>query len=131
MSDTGTDINWPAGDLDPYFRIVDGMTALGQALSNRLTTPFGSLFADRNYGYDVRAQLNARMAETELYAVSANIVNQCMADERVFEVAPTLTFNPGTGVLRVELTGQSSIGPFRFVLSVNEVTVTLLNEAST
>ena len=67
-ADINTPIDSATGlpDLDPYFRVVTGRTAVAQALLRRLVTPRGGLLGEPLYGLDVRAAVTAEVIAAEL-----------------------------------------------------------------
>jgi phage baseplate assembly protein W len=125
--DLGTDLSTPDGsDLDPMGGVVSGRRALGQAIARRLSTPRGSLLDDATYGYDLRSLVGEALRPGDLAAVSAEIVDQCRADERVDDAAVTVT-QPTAGAVRVELLLISeTVGPLRLVLAVSAVSAEIL-----
>lgn len=125
MTDLGTDISTPGGmDLDPMMRTVTGIRALGEALLRRLITPRGTLLDDPTFGYDIRSRLNDGLTAADLAQLRALVVAECERDERVETVSAAVAIVGSA--LRVTLTGRSSAGPFRLVLSVSAVTADVL-----
>jgi hypothetical protein len=127
MADLGIDISC-TDDLDPAFTPVTGTLALAQAIARRLITPRGGLFYDLEYGLDLRAYLNAGIAQSDgfAYRLGAQIESECLKDERVLSVNADVTFDPQTESLTVLLSGVAGAGPFRLVLSIDAVTVEIL-----
>jgi hypothetical protein len=127
MADLGIDISC-TDDLDPAFTPVTGTKALAQAMARRLITPRGSLFYDLEYGFDLRAYLNAGITQGDGFAfrLGAQIEAECLKDERVGTVDAQLSYDPVTEKLTVLLSGVASDGPFRLVLAVSAVTVEIL-----
>lgn len=125
--DFGTDISTPVGDdglpdLDPFFGLVDGYTALAQALLRRVITATGSVIDDPSYGHDVRVYLND--ASPSPTAIAAAVRAQWLADERVEDARVVVTF--AEGVLRIEGVILAGEGPFRLVLAIGAVTAEIL-----
>lgn len=127
MTDFGTDIATPVGDdglpdLDPFFGLVDGYTALAQALLRRVVTPTGAVIDDPAYGHDVRVYLND--ADPSPTAIAAAVRAQWLADERVEDARVVVTF--ADNALRIEGVVLAGEGPFRLVLAVSAVTAEIL-----
>lgn len=122
----GTDIHCVSG-LDPLFTIVDGRTALAQAIARRLSTVRGTLAwigDDSDYGYDLRQHLADDLTPQALAAIGPRVEAEALADERVRAARAAVTF--AGGVLSVALALTDASGPFRLTLSVDAVNVTLL-----
>lgn len=122
----GSDIHCVSG-LDPLFTIVDGRTALAEAIARRLSTPRGTLAwigDDPDYGYDLRQHLADDLTPQALAAIGPRVEAEALADERVRAARATATLVGG--VLRVALALTDAAGPFRFTLSVDAVNVTVL-----
>lgn len=115
----GVDISCIQG-LDPSLTLVGGTTVLAQGLARRLTTPRGGLFYDPNYGYNVRNLLGATLSATELFAVQSLIEAECEQDERVRDARAVVTLTGEQLSIAVDI--SSSLAPFRFVLSVSNLT---------
>lgn len=124
-SSVGVDILC-ATDLDPQLSLVGGFRLLAQDLLNRLSTPRGGLFYDESYGYDLRDELNTDIGPDDAARIAALVVSQCMMDDRVADISADVLFLPLESRLKLTLTGETEAGPFWFVLSVDEVTVELL-----
>lgn len=113
-------------DLDGQLRLVGGFPLLAQDLLNRLQTPRGALFYDESYGYDIPGLLNSDLDERDVPRIAAEIVAQCLLDDRVFEVSADVVLYRLENRLRITLQGECAEGPFWFVLGVSEMTVDLL-----
>lgn len=122
----GADVSCVSG-LDPLFTLVTGRTALVQAIARRLQTPRGTLawIGDTaDYGYDVRQHLADDLSPRLLSAIATRVEAEALADERVRAAVATVTLL--AGVLRVAVTITDAAGPFRLTLSIDAVTVTVL-----
>lgn len=124
MANYGIDISC-VYDVDPTCREVSGNLVLGQACARRLITPRGTLIDDPNYGYDLRQLINDDLSQRDIANLSTNITQELLKDERVLaaDVKITVT-SAGNAIVIVQITGAD--GPFQLVLSVNDVTVDLL-----
>lgn len=129
MATYGTDISTitAAGaiDIDPYFKVVSGSTAVLHAIVKRLVTPQGGLIDDEDYGYDLRALVHGSTSRAELNSAIGEIEAQCLQDERVSDATVTLLVASGVLTCKVQVTlvdGQT----FRLVLAVSAVSVEVL-----
>jgi hypothetical protein len=115
-------------DLDASLSLVDGRTGLGQALARRISTARGMLFYDPTYGIDIRGQMNRPFTATQ----AARLVEgECIKDERVNDVAATVEFSDTTETLTITLQVDDGRGPFDLTISIDAVTVEVLNEGAT
>lgn len=134
MTDFGSDLNGFL-DLDANLTFLSGDSslpqpnstrALTQALARRITTPRGGLFYDQSYGIDVRDLVSGAV---EPSTAAAMIASECRLDERVNDCSVTIVVG-GSGpdkTWTITVNPVTSTGDvFKFVLSVNDVTVTLL-----
>jgi hypothetical protein len=96
---------------------------LAQAIARRLTTPRGGLFYDSDYGTDIRRWLNA--AVQPLGRIGFEVQNEALKDERVKRANATVTIVGGT--LNIDLKLVDADGPFTLTLSVNQLTVDIIN----
>ncbi len=127
----GTATNWSAGvpDRYQYERRVTGAAVVGHAILRRLITRRGSMPWAPDVGYDVRDLLNADFATDSngpIDAVAAFVRAECLADERCTECTVSATFSVASGVLRIAIAGQTDAGPFRLVVGVADLTLSLL-----
>lgn len=114
------------GDVD-VDAVVAGPRALGEALARRLRTPRGSLWYDPAYGEDVRDAVGEALDAADVFALTARARAECERDERVRAADVTVAFDPPAGALTLVVVVQTADGPFKYVLGVTEVTVTLLS----
>lgn len=126
-TDYGTDVR-----IGKVVTKVSGLQNLIEALVRRLSTPTGSLFWDLECGYDVRALLNSEIDLNLLEAAEKIIENQFKLDERVDDAKCFIVFNLPTSTMYLYI----SVTPFtdrtfNLIVSVNELTVELLDSATT
>lgn len=114
-------------DLDPSLSLVAGRSGLGQAMARRISTPRGMLFYDPNYGIDIRGQIKRVFSDTQTARL---IEGECIKDERVDNVAATAELNGATDALEISLQVDDGSGPFDLTVSIDGVTVELLNEVT-
>ena len=123
LPDLGTDLRALA-DLDARVPIQGGLRNLGEALARRLQTPRGGLFYAPDYGTDIRAWLNESFTPASFFRAKVAVEAECEKDERV--KAATATVRLGLNqTLVIELLVELAQGPFRLVLSVDQVSVTV------
>lgn len=127
MADTfGTDLDCIT-DIGPSMALAANARNMGNAIARRLTTPRGSLIYDPDYGFDVRALLNAGTTDNGAAITQSQIANEVVKDERIGSCDPTFVFVQSTGQLIITLSITLSNGaPFTLVLSATALTVTIL-----
>jgi hypothetical protein len=125
VPDLGTDIR-ALDDLSPQMNLQSGLPNLGEAIARRLQTPRGGLFYEPNYGIDVRSWLNEAMTADDVFRAKVAIEAECEKDERVLAADATVTLNQPQQTLTISLQLTLASGPFRLVLSVDQVSVTIL-----
>ena len=129
MSNLGTDFGC-VDDVNANLSVTPtGERCLGENIARRISSARGSLFYDTDYGTDVRSRLNA-IERKEILAL--HLEAEALKDERVKGVKAALEFGEaGTaqaGTVLVELELTTSDGPFVLVLSVDAVTVEILEQ---
>jgi hypothetical protein len=114
-------------------RVVSGARLLAEAAFRRLVTERGTLLDDPNYGFAVKQFLNADMTPARRAAAPGLIRLELQKDDRIV-----------SGSIRVDITEEREPngslswtidvaavgvdeGPFEFSVSVDEVTVELLD----
>lgn len=125
--DYGTDIRTTGFDIDPYFGLVSGPSAMAQSQGHRLQTPEGSLFYDPAYeSIDLRDALSAALDGPGVYQLRAKIDRALRSDERVDDCDTDVEFSPTSQVLTVTADGIGAGGPFRLVVAASEASVAIL-----
>jgi hypothetical protein len=114
-------------------RVVSGQLAFGQACYRRLRTERGSLESDPNYGLPLAMLLGAELTESELAAIPSRIGNELAKDDRYLDSSVVLTRERlgSAWETTVDITVESTVGPFRLSLLVADVTVSLLQLETT
>lgn len=97
---------------------------VGEAIARRLITPRGRLVDDPNYGYALSEFVNADLPAGELARIQAGVQGECVKDERVSTAKATIVLAGAILVATIVLT--TAAGPFTLVLSVDDVTATIL-----
>lgn len=115
-------------DIDAALTVVSGWRNLGNALARRLTTPYGSLFYDPDYGYDLRALLNAAVRDTG--RIAARIVKEMLKDKRVARATADVRFDGDTITVHIGITPKGENPAFSMVMNVSQVTVETLLKAA-
>lgn len=130
MADLGTDVRslFTANvvDLDPYFQIVSGATAVAHAVARRFLTPAGSLVWDEDVGLDLRDWLLECLSRAQLPAIASMVRTEALKEERVDSATADVTLG-ASGVLTVTLSCTTAAGPFVLVLAASALTVDLLS----
>jgi len=124
MADLGTDLSC-VSDCTPDFAEATGRLCLAQAVARRLLTPRGGLVDDPNYGFDLTGYVNDDVSTADLARIQANTEAECLKDERVEAADVTLSVSTA-GLMIGKIILTDSVGPFTLVLSIDEVTVSIL-----
>jgi phage baseplate assembly protein W len=114
-------------DLDPKFPTQTGYANLGEAIARRLSTPRGGLFYAPNYGTDIRDRLNDSVTSDSIGQIQAAVEAEALKDDRVLSAACVANYTFATNTLTLQLQLATASGPYRLVLAVTNVSVTLLN----
>lgn len=113
-------------------RFSSGVRLVAEAAFRRLSTPRGTLRGgddEQNYGIDLADMIGAATTAATAAALPGQIESELLKDERIDSVIVTVkasTVGPATSYV-ISVEGQTDEGPFSLVLSVNDVTVDLLN----
>jgi hypothetical protein len=127
FAEFGQDVStFVEGDLDPYFRPLAGPRAVAEAVVRRWTTPTGGLFFDPSFGIDVREHLSRATTPSGTYTLASQLAAQAEEDERVQSALVEVSFEVQTRRLRVRAEIRTARGPFTLVLSVDQLSVELL-----
>jgi hypothetical protein len=123
-------------------RLASGAAVVIQALYRRYITPRGTLRGisdddeDLAYGFDVSAYVGAVGTTTAIAALPGLMRAEGLKDDRVLDLAFTITPTTDTaGLTTLLIEGSGTLHDesedFAFTLAVTEVTTTLLGGAST
>ena len=123
MVDYGTDLS-DVTDLTEDMAEVSGRLCMIQALARRIQTPRGTLIDDPNYGIDITDYLDADIADSSLSQVAGLVDAEFLKDERV--IGSTTSVTSKNSVLTIQSQLQDGAGPFKLVLSVDQVTIAIL-----
>lgn len=118
------------GDIDPSGRDLDGLDVecVKQALYRRFTTETGGLFYDASFGFNIRALLSDTSTVSGRSTMQTQLVAQALLDERIDSATCAIVYNASSKSAVIRLDLVSGIGPFSLVLSIDQVSVTILNE---
>jgi hypothetical protein len=126
-TDFGVDVDARFG-VPLRWALVSGRANLIDAMTRRFISSPGSLESDPNYGLDLRRFLNAGMTGAVRSQLSSRIAAQAKLDPRVNDVSDVVvTANPQAGSLVVTMMLVDAQGPFPLVLSIDALTVSVLN----
>jgi phage baseplate assembly protein W len=114
-------------DLTSPAQMVSGFRVVAEAIARRWQTPRGGLIDDPNYGYDLSDYINDDLGPADLARIGQDAAAEAQKDDRVLNATVTLTLIGS--VLLAAGVFTTAQGPFRLVLSVSLVTVTLLEVA--
>lgn len=110
-----------ATDFTPQMSTVSGLRAVAEAVARRLQTDRGALWYDLDYGTNITRFVNAAVP---LSSIETMVENEAIKDERVNDCTCEATQIDMSLSLRIQL--EADEGPFEFVLSVSELTVSIL-----
>jgi phage baseplate assembly protein W len=129
--DYGTDVN-AYSDLPLRWALTNGTRNVINAIVRRLTTTRGALAVigeDPDYGLDIRNLLGESFTPATIAKWRADIAQECEKDERVQHTDVTITQIVGGAIITISVTLADGSVPFSFVLSLTNLTVTLLEAA--
>lgn len=124
--DLGVDVGC-VSDIGRTLGTVSGLTNLAHALARRLSTPRGGLFYDPDYGLDLREWINEGLTDSGIVELGSLIEAEVRKDDRAREATATASYNRATRALTVDMSIDTVEGPFRMILAVDEIAVSLLN----
>jgi hypothetical protein len=113
-----TDVTTPA-------TLSSGNRCVAEAIARRWGTPRGGLIDDPNYGYDLTDAIGDDLNKSDLAKMAHFAAAEAEKDERVDSADVTIQLIGA--VLIVSGTITTARGPFQLVVSVSNVTVTLLS----
>lgn len=110
--------------------IASGNRAIVEAIARRWQTPRGGLVDDPNYGYDLSDFVGDDLNIADVGLIAQMASAEAVKDERVQSCEVTVKRFPN-GTMEVTGVGRSAIGPFRLVVGVSQVSVSLLQVTNT
>jgi hypothetical protein len=129
-TDYGLDV-YCDGDLRPDMPKVSGRSLLIQRVRNGLETAPGTMDWDPQgvgWGYDIRLLINAKV-RGDLRSEEQRIANQIERDDEVEKAEVEITTQTD-GKLLVKCRIWDAAGPFALTLSVDQLTVDIINEGA-
>lgn len=126
----GTDWSCLTG-LDPTGSLVSGSQLMAQVAFRRLYCPLKGLWSDPDQvTLDVRDFLGAPIdPRRDLPRIRQQCEAAMEGDERIFSATCLATWDQGTGTLRLDCSGVGAAGPFKLLLDVTAVTVSILRNS--
>lgn len=124
MVDFGTDLSG-IYDCPANMPEVSGRLLLAQAVARRLITPRGRLIGSPNYGYDLTQFINDDLSLQGISRIQSATQDEIVKDERVLSASVSISLDMNGSMLVKVLLGDAS-GPFSLVLSVTQVSVSVL-----
>jgi phage baseplate assembly protein W len=132
MSNTPQTINlgtcWgtPNGqDLSMPSYMASGNLVVAEAVLRRWTTTRGQLIDDPDYGENLLDLISDDLGPRDIAIKQQALEDEAMKDQRVQSASVTLVLSP-SGSLAVTANVTTAAGPFQFVVTVTQVSVTLL-----
>jgi len=120
-------VNGGPPDLDPSMRFTTGRQLLSQSLVCRFSTARGTVIDCPNDCLDLRDLVSDGMTQSQINSLGGAIRQEALKDARVQDVQVQSTFSNATSTLTVTMNVASLYGPFKLVLAVSSVTVTILD----
>jgi len=108
--------------------MATGFRCVAEAVARRWQTPRGGLVDDPNYGFDLTDLVGEDLDVRTLSRYADSAAAEATKDERVQRASVQLSLVGG--LLMVVGAIETAAGPFRLVVAVSQVSVTLL-EVST
>lgn len=109
--------------------MASGFRVVAEAIARRWQTPRGGLIDDPNYGYDLTDFVNDDLSKPDLAQIAHLAGAEAEKDERVLACDVTATLLPSR-LLVVSASVTTAAGPFQLVVSVSQLSVTLLQVAA-
>lgn len=109
--------------------MATGFRVVGEAIARRWQTPRGGLIDDPNYGTDLTDSVGDDLDKASLSRLAHSAGAEAEKDERVLSCDVTITLLGE--LLMVAGRVVTGLGPFQLVVSVDRVTVTLLQASAT
>ena len=113
-------------DLPLRWTMANGFRNVGNAIARRLICAPGTIRHAPNEGYDVRRLFNSSVTPSALSVAQAEIARQCERDDRVLAATAVIKFTQSTQTATIDITLETSDGPFRLTLAASAVTVEVL-----
>jgi len=122
----GTCWGTPNGqDLSMPSYMATGNQVVAEAILRRWTTSRGQLIDDPNYGFNVLDLVSDDLGKKDIHYTQQQLAQEAEKDERVKSASVTLVLTV-QGELRLEAIIGTAAGPFKFVVGVSAVSVSLL-----
>ena len=116
----------PSGlDLSMPSYIASGNQAVVEAILRRWTTTRGQLIDDPNYGFNVYDLVSDDLGTTDIANAQQKLAAEAQKDERVLRASVQLTLTT-PGLLSIVAVITTAAGPFKLVLAVSAVNLTIL-----
>lgn len=116
-------------DLTMPSVMATGFRVVAEAIARRWQTPRGGLLDDPNYGYNLLDFISDDIDKGTLAQIAQLAGAEAEKDERVLGCSVTINFVGG--VMMVFGRVDTAAGPFQLVVSVSDVTVSLLQVSTT
>lgn len=112
-------------------RTITGARLVAEAAFRRLSTPRGMLRGgeeEASYGFDLTSKIGSITSAADIEALPGQISSELRKDERIESVTVRVTrqHNGPAIYLLVDVSAETTEGPFALQLGVNEVTAALL-----
>lgn len=112
-------------DLTMPSVMVTGFRVVAEAIVRRWTTPRGGLVDDPEYGYDLTDYIGDDLNPSDVAQVASFAAAEARKDERVQFAKVSITMSLA-GAMSVTASILTASGPFLLVLSIDQVSVSIL-----
>jgi hypothetical protein len=118
-------------DIDPFFTVVTGSTAVAQAYARRLQTVHGAWFADLDYGFSVIERLNDTVDPRLIFEIENGMEAEAVKDPRIQSAEASVTFSERESKLTANVKLILATGPFDLVFEITPDNFALLTPGIT
>lgn len=122
----GTCWGTPNGDdLSMPSYMASENQVVAEAILRRWSTSPGQLIDDPNYGFNVMDLVNDDLGPKDIAYAQQQLAQECQKDERVRSASVVVTLSVA-GLVTIAATVVTAAGPFKLVVEVSAVSVSLL-----
>ncbi len=113
-------------DLPLRWSMANGFRNLANNIVRRLVCAPGTIHYSPDDGFDVRSLCNSKVTTNTIGTYQSQIARQCERDGRVIRAVVSIVYTQATSTATINISLDTSNGPFKLVLGVSDVTVAIL-----